>query len=137
MNVYSLRLWLPRLILTLVTILFATISFRFAVDPVGAAIPFGLAPTSSLGITTLRVSMGAFPATLSVISLYCLIRSRLMAGLSIVSLVMGTILGMRFYSGLMGGIMAEQSFIIFAEGAFLVLSLLSLLLLRKRPVASV
>jgi hypothetical protein len=118
--------WLPRLILTVVTILFATICLRFMSDPVGAAVPFGLATTSSLGATTLRVSMGGFPITLSLITLYCLVKSRFTAGLSIVAVIMSVILAVRVHAGLTGNIMAEQNFVIYAEAVFLTLSLLGL-----------
>jgi hypothetical protein len=48
---------------------------------------------------------------------------------------MALILAVRAYAGLTGNIMAEQSFVIYAEGVFLTLSLLGLYLQTRRPRA--
>lgn len=127
--------WLCRIVLTVVTILFTMISWHFMSDPVGMAPEFGLAATSSLGATTLRIGMGAFPMTLALITLSCLLTSRFVTGLSIVAILMGLILGVRTYAGLTGSIMAEHTFILYAEGVMLTLALLGLYLENKRQRA--
>jgi hypothetical protein len=124
-------LWLSRIVLSLAMLLFAVISLRFIINPTHAATGFGIATTSSLGATTLRVGFGAFPAMVGIIIARCLARGYYAAGLSIVSTLMAIVLGVRLLAGVTGDIMAEHSYIIYAEGIFLSLSLLGLFQLRK------
>ena len=138
MNMNMIRpfpLWLSRIVLSLAMVLFEIISLKFIINPTHEATGFGIATTSSLGATTLRIGFGAFPAMVGIIIARCLMRAHYAAGLSIVSTLMAIILGVRFLAGASGDTMAEHNYIIYAECVFLSLSLLGLFQLRKSSEA--
>src|SRR5215469_5363631 len=124
-------LWLSRIVLGLFTVLMTSICIKFMSDPVSNALAQGLTVSSSLGVTEIRVAYGAFPASFALIGLYCLLFTRYMAGLSLIAAMMGILLSVRFYSGMTGHAMSQYSFILYAEGVFLALSLLGIFLQRK------
>ena len=124
-------LWISRIVLSFAAVLFTVISVKFMTNPTHEAAAFGIATTSSLGATTLRIGFGAFPAMVGLIIAWCLVRGYFAVGLSIMSTLTALILGVRFLAGVNGSIMAEHNYVIYAEGVLLSLSLLGLFLLRK------
>src|SRR5215510_2926780 len=90
--------WLTRLILVPPTIIFALIGVRYIVHPAAAAATVGIALTTPLASTILRIGFGAFPLGCSLFTLWCLIsRRRILTGLGFVSIMIGVALVVRIF----------------------------------------
>ena len=90
--------WIGKAILLLSTAIFIMISIQPLAHPAATAAEQGIAFTSSVGPTVLRVSFGGFPLGCAVFLVYCLISSRrTLTGLIFSALVFGLLLVVRIY----------------------------------------
>jgi hypothetical protein len=137
MNSPTLSLWLARLTILGVTILFAMIGLKYVLDPVHAAAGSGLTLASSVGYTNARAGIGGFPLSIAGILAFCLLspRRHVMA-LALIATVASVLLVIRLYSAAYDGTFAESLHIIVPESVIVAISLLALRLeQRLRPLS--
>ena len=123
--------WLGTLALLAMTLIFASVSIRFLFDTAGNGAYLGMLPSPtnpSLGIISIRVGYGVYTLSFVIVGLYTLLTSQLRPGVVFVAVIMALLLGVRIISGLNGGAMAENPFILVGETVMLVLAATSLLL---------
>lgn len=135
MNSQTLSLWLGRLTILAVTVLFAIIGLKYVFDPVRAAAGSGLSLASSVGYTTARAGIGGFPLSIAAILAFCLLsRRRHLMALALIATVASVLLVIRLYSAAYDGTFAESLHIIVPESAIVAISLLSLRLEQRRRI---
>jgi hypothetical protein len=133
MNFWKLSPWLSRLIILVVAGLFATISFKFVLDPQRAAASAGLGIESAVGTTNARAGFGGFPLGFAAILLFCLFSSRLLRpALAGIAAVGSTILAVRLYGAAQDGTFSESAHLLIPETAIVVAALLGLLMETRR-----
>jgi len=87
---------LRRAPLTMMTVIFALISFRFLMHPVRSAAEAGISFTAPGGITIARVAFAAFPLALAILAFSSLLSSRWrLAGLYMVLTVDSVVMAVR------------------------------------------
>jgi hypothetical protein len=117
------RIWVGRVALLAMTLLFVMISFKFVVDPQGAATSSGLSVAASVGATNLRASFGAFPLALAAILSYHLVSlSRLRMGLAIGAAFIATALLVRLGGAVVDDTMGQSGPLLIVESVVLVLA---------------
>ena len=125
--------WISRIVLFGATLVFAMIGMRYITDPVGASAATGVSLGSSLATTTIRVGSGAFPLGFAIFTSACLLSARrLLAGVSLVAVVVTTAIVVRILGMIADGPTAESSRLFIPESVMLALSLSGLLLERLR-----
>jgi hypothetical protein len=118
------RIWVGRLALLAMTLLFIMIGFKFAIDPQGAATGSGLSIAASVGATNLRASFGAFPLALAAVLSYHLVsQSRLRIGLAIGAVFIAAALLARLGGAFVDGTMGESRSLLIVESVVLVLAI--------------
>jgi hypothetical protein len=116
-------IWISRLPLVIATIIFTGISSKFLLDPVGTAAQNGVSFNSGAGITLCRIGFGAFPLAFAIITFSCLIaRRRVLAGIYIVSTVIGVVLVVRVVAMLVDNSVASNARLLAPEIVLLALS---------------
>lgn len=84
--------WLGRLILLVVTVLFATLAWPALVDPVQAATAHGVSIGSAEALSRVRIGFGAIPLATAIIAFICLVwPRRILTGLYFVLIWVGVI----------------------------------------------
>jgi hypothetical protein len=125
--------WVNRLVLAVSTLLFTMISLRYIADPVRASAARGATLGSPLAATTTRVGFGAFPLAFAIFSLVCLLsRRRVVAGISLVAIVMTTAILVRLVSIAADGAIPQSTRLFIPETVILLLSLGGLMMEAAR-----
>lgn len=133
MNSPRVSLWLARITIFAVAVLFTMIGFRFVTDPIHAAANSGLSVVSAVGYTNLRAGIGGFPLGFAVVLWFSLLSSsRYLPALSLVATVAAVILFVRLYSAAHDGTFNESLHILVPEMAILVVSLIGIRMERRR-----
>lgn len=136
MTLSSLSPWLSRLIIAAAAALFAMIGFKFVVDPQQAAAGAGVAIAADVGATNIRAGFGGFPLGLAAILVFCLFSSRrLFAGLGFIATVAAVILSVRLFGAVHDSTLAQSTRILIPETAMLAVSLLGILIEKRRRAA--
>lgn len=114
-------IWISRFPLVVAAIIFTAISAKFLFDPVRTAAERGIMFSSGAGITIGRVGFGAFPLAFAIITIICLAsRRRILAGLYIVSTVIGAALVVRVLGMLVDNSAKENIHLVIPEVVLLV-----------------
>jgi hypothetical protein len=131
MSQSKFALWLSRLTLLAMAVIFTSVSLRFLLAPFENAAYLGMLPSTTnptLGITSIRVGYGIYPLGFVIVSLFSLVTSRCRPGLFFIVIMMMLLLAARITSAVGGGAMAENSFVLVGECVLLTLSTVSLIL---------
>ena len=92
----SVKAVVIRMPLVMMTVLFTLIAGRYMLHPVQAAAAVGISFTSPNGITVARVGFAAFPLSLALLALLCLIsRKRLLLGLHMAIIILAVVMLVR------------------------------------------
>jgi glycerol uptake facilitator-like aquaporin len=133
MNFSKVSPWLSRLIILAAAALFTMISVKFILDPHGSAAASGLSIASPVGSTNARAGFGGFPLGFALILVFCLFSSRrLLPALTSIVVVSAVILLVRLYGAQQDGTFSQSAHLLGPEVALLVLSLLGVLIERRR-----
>ena len=112
-------------------LIFASVSVRFLLATAQNGEYLGMLPSPtnpSLGTISIRVGYGIYTLSFVLVSVFSLVTSQIRAGLFFVLVMMTLLLGVRVASGLAGGAMAENPYILAGEMILLTLSMASLVL---------
>ena len=132
-TILGLAPWLNRLVLVAASFIFTAISLRYLNDPVHASAAVGVTLNSPLALSTTRIGLGGFPLGIAIFSLVCLLSSRrLLAGVTLVTTVITTAIGVRLFSALSDGWVPESTRLFIPEAVILLLSLTGLILETAR-----
>jgi hypothetical protein len=124
MSSQTASLWLARLTILAVAVLFTRIGLRFITDPLQAAANSGFSLDSAIGYTNARAGMGGFPLSFAAILWFSLLSSRrLRQALALIATVAGAILTIRLYSVVQDGTLSQSVHILIPEVAILGISL--------------
>jgi hypothetical protein len=122
-----------RLVLGAATLMMTMIALRTLYDPIGLAVPLGIALNTPTAITVVRVGFGGFPLGFAIALLNCLISpKRLLAGVSLVGALMAAILVARIQGLIFDGVTAYNLARLPPEVTMLTLSLVAVVLERRR-----
>lgn len=125
--------WIARLILVPPTFIFALIAARNIFHPVESAAAVGIALTTPLAFTILRIGFGAFPLGCSLFALSCLLSTRrILIGLEFVAIMMGVALVVRVFGMEIDGTVRESMKLVGAEAFFLALTLFGVFIESRR-----
>ncbi|MBN9085938.1 MAG: DUF4345 family protein [Reyranella sp.] len=133
MNSSTVSLWLARLTIFAVAVLFTMIGLRFVLDPMHAAAGAGFVLQTAVGYTNARAGIGGFPLSLAAILAFSLFSAhRLLPALGLVATVAAVLLVLRLYGALHDGTLTQSMHIIVPELAIAALSLMGVHLERRR-----
>lgn len=125
--------WIGRAVLTMATVIFAMIGFRYIGDPAGASAKTGVTLHTALAYTTTRIGFGAFPLTIALFSLGCLVsRKRLFEGVRLIATAAITVIAVRLYSTAADGFERSSVVLFIPELILLALALAALWLNSPR-----
>ncbi len=115
----TMALWLSRVALAAAGLVLLLIAAKFIAQPVAAAAASNIHLGSSLAITNMRASFGAFPLGCALVAFGALTSRRYhVGGLAMVGAVLGSALIVRVYGVVVDGTLAESRTVLVAE-AFL------------------
>ncbi len=116
--------WLTRLILLPPTFVFTMIAFKYISHPAEMAATVGIALTTPLAATILRIGFGAFPLGCALFTISCLVSTRrLLTGLGFVATMMSVALVVRIFGIVVDGTLHESLRLVVAEVVLLVVTL--------------
>jgi hypothetical protein len=122
-----------RLVLGVGTLMRTMIALRTLYDPNGLTLPLGIALKTPTAITVVRVGFGGFPLGVAIALLSCLTSiKRLLAGVSVVAVLMAGILVARIQGLIVGGVTVYNLARLPPEVTMLTLSLVAVVLERRR-----
>lgn len=134
-NLWKYSPWLSRLIILAVAGLFTMISVKFVFDPQQAAATSGIILQPGLGYTNTRAGFGGFPLGFAVILVFCLFSSRrLSAALGSIATGAAVIVTVRLYGASQDGTFSQSVHLLIPEAGLFVMSLLGVLMERRRRV---
>jgi hypothetical protein len=126
--------WLSRSLLIPPALIFTLIAVRYLTQPAQAAAEVGIAVTSPLGMTILRVGFGAFPLGCSIFVLACLVSERrISTGLGFVATIIAVLMIVRSYSMVVDRTVKESMALIYPEALLMVLCFIGLFIEFRRP----
>jgi hypothetical protein len=132
--------WFARVLLGLVTVLFAAIGAKFLFDPVGATKEAGLVLSTAEAATRVRVGFGAFPLSFAVVTLACVVSARrVLSGLWIAGTVVAIVTAGRILGIVVDGPAAESVKLLHNEVVLIALVAIAITLetlRQRRHVAS-
>jgi hypothetical protein len=130
-------IWFNRLLLVAGTYIMTMIALRNLRDPIAAALPVGIVLSSPTAITVARVGFGGFPLGFAIALLGCLVATpRLLVGVSLLAAVIGAATIARVQGLLIDGATPYNVRLLRPEIALLTLSLLAIVLERRRRQSS-
>jgi hypothetical protein len=133
MNSPTVSLWLSRLTILAVAVLFTMIGFRFITDPLHAAANSGFSLESAVGYTNARAGMGGFPLGFAAILWFSLFSSRrFLPALGLIATVATVILVIRLYSAALDGTFGASAHILAPEVAILAVAFAGIWMERRR-----
>jgi hypothetical protein len=122
-----------RLVLAAGTLMMTMIALRTLYDPIGLTHALGIALSTPTAITVVRVGFGGFALGFAIVLLYCLISTkRLLAGVSLVAVLMAAILVARIQGLIVDGVTAYNLARLPPEVVMLTLSVVAIALERRR-----
>jgi hypothetical protein len=125
--------WFPRVLLTLATVLFFLIGFRYLGDPVNRAASDSIVLGSVMAISRIRVGFGGFPLALSLVLLGCLLSSRrVLTGLGVLATTVAVVTVARLVGIAIDGPAEEALKLLRVEIILLALSVAAIFLERAR-----
>lgn len=126
-------IWFERLVLAAGTLIMTMIALRTLRDPIGMTLPLGIALNAPTAITVVRVGFGGFPLGFAIALFSCLISTRrLLIGVSLVAAVMAATMVARIQGLMVDGVTAYNLARLPPEIAMLTLSLVAIVLERRR-----
>ena len=126
-------IWFEQLVLAAGTFIMTMIALRTLSDPVGLTRPLGIALNTPTAITVVRVGFGGFPLGFAIALLSCLISTkRLLTGVSLVAALMAAPMVARIQGLIVDGVTAYNLAQLPPETAMLTLSLVAIVLERRR-----
>ena len=121
--------WLSRFLLIPPALIFTLSAVRYLTQPTQAAAEVGIAVTSPLGMTILRVGFGAFPLGCSIFVFACLVSERrISTGLGFVATIIAVLMIVRSYGMVVDGTVKESMALIYPEALLMVLCFVGLLI---------
>jgi hypothetical protein len=125
--------WISRTVLVGATVIFSGIGLRYIIDPVHSSARTGINMGSALAATTTRVGSGAIPLGLAIFTLICLLSTHwLIPGVSLVSVVATTAIGVRILGLVADGPAPQSTMLFIPEGILLALSATAIYLEARR-----
>ena len=126
--------WFSRVVLSLATLVFFLIGFKYVLDPVSAAASSGMSLPTALGLTNMRAGLGGFSLGCGLIAAACLAsRQRLRMGLWFVVGILAPVLIVRLYGVAVDNTLEQSVRILLPESLLLSLSVVALFVGRSRP----
>jgi hypothetical protein len=120
--------WFGRGILFAATMILAFISERFLFHATAEAAARGIALSTPLGATIVRVGFGGFPLASAIIAGALLVTGQLRRGLWFVAILFGTVLVVRIVSSATNGSLVASVPLILPEALFVALSIVTLIM---------
>ena len=125
--------WLSRLILLVVTLLFAHLAWPALFDPVHEGAAHGISLGSAEAVSRLRIGFGAIPLASAIIAFLCLISPRrVLTGLYFVLIWVGVIMVVRIIGVIINGPNAFDLSVLRPEFVILILTTLSIFIERRK-----
>lgn len=125
--------WLSRLILLVVTLLFARLAWPALFDPVHEGAAHGISLGSAEAVSRLRIGFGAIPLASAIIAFLCLISPRrVLTGLYFVLIWVGVIMVVRIIGVIINGPNAFDLSVLRPEFVILILTTLSIFIERRK-----
>jgi hypothetical protein len=131
---WRLAPWLTRLLLLAAAALFFLIGLKYLRAPVENAGADAIVLGSVMAISRVRVAFGAFPLSLSLILLGCLLsRKRVLGGLAVLATTIAVVTAARLLGIVLDGPAVEAIRLLRVEAVLLALSVAAIFLERARP----
>jgi hypothetical protein len=125
-------LWINRIVLSAVILVFTMIGIRYIANPVSAAAATGAVLNTPLAATTTRIGFGAFPLAIAAFAFTSLLSSRrLVPAVRLVVIVMSFAIIVRAIGMVADGAVPASSRLFVPESVILLFALAGLFLQRK------
>ncbi len=113
----KIGIWVNRTVLIAISIVFASIAFKFLFNPIGTTSEINISLGSAAAITVARVSLGGFPLVISLLTVSSIFSlSQHLRGIATVVTVVAILTIARIYGIAVDGATAHNIKLLYPEG---------------------